>query len=146
MKYSGIFLRTLIVFIIIFGCVAVLSYSRANVSKTYAQSLNVDPANSKLRFEYALKLLEEENYDQAQKQLEIAYEFDKKNVYISGALSKTFGNSQVIQTEIKKTLETIARRPDYASAWLHLASLYETIGELEKADLARQAGETLRTI
>lgn len=133
---------------IVIGCIVVLFSNQisANKSKQYAQRLNSDPANSKLRFEYALKLLRERDYDQAQKQLETAYEFDKKNVYVNGALRESLVNSQEIQKEIKKTLETIARRPDYASAWLHLASLYETIGDLDKANLARQAGEQLRTI
>lgn len=146
MNYLNTFSRSLVIFSIIAVCAIIFLGNSVSAKKPYAQGLNIDPANSKLRFEYALKLLKEKQYDQAQKQLEIAYEFDKKNVYINGALRKTLINSPEISAEIKKTLETIARRPDYASAWLHLANLYETIGETENADLARQAGEQLRTI
>lgn len=133
---------------IVIGCIVVLFSNQisANKSKQYTRRLNLDPANSKLRFEYALNLLKQGDYDKAQKQLETAYEFDKKNVYVNSALRESLVNSDEIQSEIKKTLQTIARRPDYASAWLHLASLYETIGDLDKADLARRAGEQLRTI
>lgn len=146
MRYVSLFFRDLVIFLIIAGFAVVFLNNRVLNSGSDVQSLKADPANLKLRFGYALQLLKQKEYGQAQKQLEIAYEFDKKNVYINSALQKTLLNSPEIQIEIKKTLKTLARRPDYASAWLHLASLYETIGDMDKADLAKQAGEQLRTI
>jgi len=146
MYYLNFFFRTLVVLLILTVCAFVFFGNHASASKPYLQVLNSDPANSKLRYEYGLKLLRNGDVKQAQKQLETAYEFDKKNVYINEALHSLLVNSPQIQSEIGRTLEIIAKRPDYASAWLHLASLYETTGQLEKADLARQAGENLRTI
>lgn len=146
MKYLNTFSRAVVVFLIIAFCTIVFFGNSVSADKPYMQDLNSDPADSRLRFEYALKLLKEGQYGQAQKQLVVAYEFDKKNVYIGSALSRLLINSEDIRTEIERTLQTVANRPDYVAAWVRLASLYESIGDIDRAEQARLMGENLKTI
>ena len=147
-KYIGSFFRVFVITTVIGGflAVAVGGFENTKTDSNYLQGLGTNPADTNLRFGFALQLLSNKRDELAQQQLEIAYQFDKKNVYVGSALSRLLINSQGVRTEIDRTLQIIVNRPDYASAWFRLASLYETIEETEKANLAKQTGEQLRTI
>lgn len=123
----------------------IISSPTKNEATDYS-ALKNNPADTSLRIKYVLELLDQGKYADAQTQLKIGYDFDKKNVYLNGLLNKILVNSGEIGGEIEKTLAVLNKIPDYGGGWARLSSLYETVGKQDQADLARAKARELGAI
>lgn len=99
-----------------------------------------------LHFRKALTLFDsfkkngdEREIKQAKEEVTLALTLNSKNRNAFALLKRLDReDSPEIVQDIQSTLEVLKKRPDYSSAWLRLAILYDEIGDMEKAKDARE--------
>lgn len=108
------------------------------------ESLKIDPANTKVRLQFARELLAQGKEAEARENLKTLLLFDPKNTYASDMLSDNLSNSKEIKMDLEATIEVTNKRPDYKAAWERLSNLYEILGDFENARVARERAADIR--
>lgn len=86
-QFLNITVRATFVSAVILGFVYIAFSPNTKSANDYS-ALKLHPSNTNLRIKYVQELLSRGEYEEASRQLQIGYDFDKKNVYLNGLLDK----------------------------------------------------------